>query len=206
MTMKFATKPLLALVAVAALVGCTTQDTDDNLAVEVEENSLTMEGVPGGITQRTATMTAVVIAIDYEQRIATLKDSMGTRKTISVGPEVTNFDNIEKGDQVNIEYIEEMVIFLKGLGLPNEDGTGVIAARAPEGSKPAAAVAGVVELTAVVEAIDVVNRTATLKFSDGETQVVPVREDIELKQEQVGREVVIRTTTALAVTVEAVDP
>lgn len=206
MIAKFAMNAALALAAMVALDGCATQEASDSLTVDVEEKSLTAEGVPGGMTQRTATMTAVVSAIDYKQRKVTLEDSEGGKKTISIGPKVINFDQIEKGDRVNVEYIEQTVIFLKDPEALNEDGAGVVGARATEGSKPAMAVAEVVEVTATVEAIDTVNRTATLRFSDGETQVVPVRDDIELKQEQVGKELVIITSTALAVTVETVDP
>ncbi|MNE95636.1 hypothetical protein D3C80_1937470 [compost metagenome] len=59
------------------------------------------------------------------------------------------------------------------------------------------------EITAVVKAIDTTQHTATLEFADGSRKVVRVRPDIELKPTYLNQEVVIRLTSALAISVEA---
>jgi hypothetical protein len=75
-------------------------------------------------------------------------------------------------------------------------------AGAPEGAKPGVLMADTVELTAKVKVIDTLNHTATLEFADGSRRVVRVRPDIELRNEYLNQEVVIRVTTAMAIRVE----
>ena len=52
--------------------------------------------------------------------------------------------------------------------------------------------------TAKVTAIDTKAHTATLLFEDGLSRVVPVREDVTLSADQVGKQVVIVETVAVA--------
>jgi len=187
------------------LGGCSAQSdgNSDSLEPDVDETVATVEGVPGGITRRTVTLVATVADIDYATRQVTLQDDKGNSTTVTVGPEVINFPQVKKGDRVKIAYLEEVVVYLKDKGAPaSVDGAMGVAGRAPEGSKPAGMVAGTAEVTAVVTAIDLENHTATLKFPDGSSQVFPVRSDVELSNDQVGREVVIQVTTALAMSVE----
>ena len=56
-------------------------------------------------------------------------------------------------------------------------------------------------VTATVTDIDTQNRHATLKFPDGTTHVVAVREDVDLSKRKVSK-VVIRVTQTLALSVE----
>ncbi|MNO00112.1 hypothetical protein D3C81_2199200 [compost metagenome] len=76
-------------------------------------------------------------------------------------------------------------------------------ATTPEGAKPGMLVADTVEVTAVVKVIDKANHTATLEFADGSRRTVRVRPDVELKDSYLNQEVVIRLTSALAISVEA---
>ncbi len=202
---KCRTGMIVMLASMTLGAGCVTQadKPEAPLAVATDEKVVTVEGVPGGITRRTAMLSAVVTAIDYKKRTVTLEGESGGLKRLDVGPEVVNFNQIKKGDHVNIRYLQEMVVYLKDIGAPNNDGAAAMAMRAKEGSKPAAVAGGTLEITAVVEAVDLDNHAATLKFPDGTSQVVPVREDVVLKKDQIGREVVIQRTTAVAVTVEA---
>ena len=73
---------------------------------------------------------------------------------------------------------------------------------APLGSKPGMLVADTIEVTAVVKGIDTTLRTATLKFADGTERTVKVRPDVDMKTEYLGREVVLRITSAFAISVE----
>lgn len=71
--------------------------------------------MPGGVTTRTARITATVTAIDYEKRSVTLQDGKGGHKTLAVGPEVINFNQVEKGDRVKLVYVEEMIVYLQAM-------------------------------------------------------------------------------------------
>ena len=57
-------------------------------------------------------------------------------------------------------------------------------------------------VTAKVTAIDLKQHKATLQFPDGTTKTVRVRKDVDLTKRQVGEEVVIRATEAVAIVVE----
>jgi hypothetical protein len=168
-----------------------------------EESSSYEKGVPGGVKQRVSTLTAKVDAIDYEKRTLTLTGPAGKKIDMTVPAEAVNFPQIQKGDNVNVEYVEQVVISVKKPdGMPLEDGATTEISTAPEGNKPAVMVAGSQVTTATVTAIDVGAHTATLQFADGSSRVVNVRPDVELKAEQIGREVVFETSQYLMLTVE----
>ncbi|MYM63997.1 hypothetical protein [Pseudomaricurvus sp. HS19] len=198
----------LQAVVCALLLGLLTacdakqeEKEDGSLTMNVSETSVRVEGVPGGSTTMTAKLSATVTAIDYEQRTVTLEDREGHQKTVSIGPEAVNFEQVEVGDHVEISYKQETVIYLNPIDAPTADGAAAVAIDAPEGSKPASSMTAVAEVTAVVTAVDLEKHTVTLQFPDGEVQTVPVRKDVELREDQVGREVVIQVSTAMAISV-----
>ncbi|WP_177339293.1 hypothetical protein, partial [Pseudomonas sp. NBRC 111135] len=63
--------------------------------------------------------------------------------------------------------------------------------------------ADTVEITAVVKSMDTTRRTATLQFADGSQHTVNVRPDVEMKPEYLGRQLVMRVTSAVAVSVQS---
>jgi hypothetical protein len=194
-----------SLLVMGSLVACSSQqDTEAPLAMEVDEEVMTVDGVPGGVTTQTADITATVSAIDYKKRSLTLEDGKGARRTFNIGPEVVNFKEIKKGDKVALEYTQGVVVYLREKGEPtgDDDNAAGVVMTAPEGSKPGAVAVGTTEITAEVTAVNLENHTATLKFPDGVSQEIPVRSDVELSKDQVGREVVMQITTAIAIDVE----
>ena len=172
------------------------------LDVKVNTTSVNVEGVPGGVTTLTAKLRATVSAIDYEQRTVTLEDEKGAKQTLTIGPEAINFNQVEVGDQVKIAYLQETIIYLNPIDAPPAAGAAAVTIKAPEGSKPDTMVKELAEVTAVVTAVDLEQHTATLQFPDGSLQTVPVRSDVELREDQVGREVIIQVTRAMAISVE----
>jgi len=205
--MKFGVTTALSVSAVMLAIslgcGCATQ-SETGLEANVDETTVAVKGVPGGVKTTTMTLVAQVVSIDYTKRVVTLKDEKGNRQSFMVGPEAVNFDQVRQGDQVRVAYQEEIVVYLK----PKEANTGASAggaaavAKAQPGEKPAGLVAGTVEVTAVVAAVDLEQHKVTLRYHDGSTEVVPVRPDVALRQDHVGREVVIQVTTAIALAVD----
>jgi hypothetical protein len=82
------------------------------------------------------------------------------------------------------------------------DGETAAVALAPLGEKPGVLMANTVEVTAKVEALDLEHRKATLRFPDGTSQTFSVRKDVDMTKGKIGDEVVIRTTEAMAISVE----
>jgi len=159
------------------------------------------EGVPGGAVVQTYELTARVTAIDKAGRKLTLLSPDGIKKTVKVGPEAVNFDQIAVGDRLKLTVAEELLVYVAGEGETPKDAGLQTVAIAPKGAKPGGIVAETTQVTATVVAIDAAHRRATLRFEDGSTRTVPVRPDVDLGERKVGDKVVIRITDALAITV-----
>ena len=183
-----------------AFAGCAT--TTPPPPAQVNTSTAVQEGVPGGVTVNTVEVTAKVTAIDTKKRKVTLLLSDGEKETVKVPPEAINFDQVSVGDVVKVILTEEVVVHLDEEGASIPDGYAAGVALAPKGAKPGGIVAEAVKVTATVTAIDQANRTATLRFEDGSTETVPVRDDIDLSQRKVGEKVVFLITEAVALSVE----
>ncbi len=160
------------------------------------------EGVPGGVLVDTFKTTATVTGIETANRKVTLVSPEGKKTTYTAGPEVINFDQIRVGDQLKVTVAEQLVVYLADKGAPPATGAADLVALAPKGAKPGGLMVSTTQITAKVKAIDLKKHKATLEFPDGATKTFPVRKDVDLTQRKVGEEVVIRTTDALAISVE----
>jgi hypothetical protein len=183
--------------AVLAFTSCSSTPTGEGAA-----GAAYQEGVPGGVVVETYKMTATVTGIDAANRKVTLVTPEGKKDTVTCGPEVINFDQIHVGDQLKVAVTEQLAVYMGQAGAPPSDGAAAVVALAPKGAKPGAVMANTVQVTAKVTAIDLKHHKATLQFPDGTTKTFPVRKDVDLTKRQVGEEVVIRTTEAVAISVE----
>jgi hypothetical protein len=160
------------------------------------------KGMPGGSVVETYKVTATVTAVDAATRKVTLVTPDGKQNTVTAGPDVVNFSQIQVGDQVKATVAEQLVVFVRKLGEPSNDGAAAAIALAPVGAKPGVLMANTVEVTAKVEALDLAHRKATLRFPDGTSKTLSVRKDVDMTKGKIGDDVVFRTTEALAITVE----
>ncbi len=192
------TLPLSLAIVLAA--GC--QTFDDELEVEKSHAEVVAEGVPGSAVTDTEELHATVAAINKSKRRFTLKDEQGNMRSFTAPPEMRNFEQLNVGDKVRAQAVTERVVYLREPGAPSADHIAGMAGTPPAGSKPGLLEAETLEVSALVKAIDTTKRTVTLQFPDGTLKTVKVRPDIELKNDYLGREVVIRLTSAIAVAVE----
>jgi hypothetical protein len=146
--------------------------------------------------------TATVTGIDAPTRHVTLVTPDGRKGNVKCGPNVVNFDQIRIGDQVKATVTEELAVYMAKDAPPSSDGSAALIALTPKGAKPGGVIASTVQITAKVTAIDLKKHKATLQFPDGSSKTFTVRQDIDLTQRQVGEEVVIRSTEAVAISVE----
>jgi hypothetical protein len=159
-------------------------------------------GVPGGTVVETYKTKATVTAVDTTDRKVTLRGQDGKPFTVTCGPEVVNFGQIQVGDNLKVTYAQQLVIFLSPNAAGASDGAAAEVVLTPVGAKPGGHVAHTVQLTATVTAIDLKHHKATMQFADGTVGVVAVRPDVDLTQRKVGETVVIRCTEALAIALE----
>ena len=170
--------------------------------IEPTTTAAYQQGVPGGVFVETYKNTATVTAIDAPNRKVTLVTRDGRMDTFKAGPEVVNFDQIRVGDQVKATVTEQLAVYMAKDNPPASAGDAALVALAPKGAKPGGMMAQTVQVTAKVTAIDLKHHKATLQFPDGTTKTFAVRQDVDLTQRQVGEEVVIRVTEAVAISVE----
>jgi hypothetical protein len=193
----------LVIVPAAVLVCASCSTTTPPPPAEGSSAAAYQEGVPGGARVDTFEITATVTAVDHAKRQATLLTSDRKKTQYKAGPDVINFDQVRVGDQVKATVTEELVVYVREKSEPrNNDGQAGLVALAPKGAKPGAVMAATVEVTARVTSVDLRNHKATLEFPDGSTKTVAVRPDVKLSAADVGREVVIQVTQAVAIRVE----
>jgi len=160
------------------------------------------EGKPGIVAGSTITFQATVESINYKARTVKLKGPQGKIVDVKVSDVVKNFDQINKGDLVNVEYYKSVALFVrKANEAPVAEEEGAVLT-APKGEKPAGVEAEVLSITATVEVIDYDKRIVVLKNAEGDLSAYNVPESVKrFKEIKAGDEVVLQITEALAIAV-----
>jgi hypothetical protein len=148
---------------------------------------------------------AKVVELDMASRTAVLRGPKGRIVSVAVPPEVKNFDQVRVGDDLVIRYMAAIAAKLE----PTANRSGIrervesaASAVAAPGDKPGMATGRMVEVLAVIEAIDRKARTATLRgVKRSVTVVVPA--GIDLAKIKVGDEVRAVFTEAAVLSVDA---
>lgn len=202
MTLQFRSARAIALttLSIAAVAGCTSDKAPPPPTATRTVDA--QPGVAGGTIVDTIRVSATVAAKDTVNRRITLLGSDGKKTTFKAGPEIVNFPQIKVGDRVNATLTQQLVVFVRPQGsAPGASGATAVAV-APKGAKPGIMMADTVEVNATLQSMDMVVRTATLRFDDGSTKMVKVRPDVDMTSYKPGDTVVIRMTEALGILVE----
>ena len=164
-------------------------------AVDAEKPSMFMS--------ETIVVTAEILAINHETREVTLRRTDGETMTLVAGEEARNLGQVSVGDIITAEYMESISIEVFA-GDGSEPGAGemVAAERSELGEMPAGAIVDSVVVLAIVEAIDLESNTFKLKFPSGEIKQYTAYDPENLKKSDVGDNVVITYTEAVALSVE----
>lgn len=147
---------------------------------------------------------AVVEAINHETRTVTLR-RIGRDEvvTMRVSDEVRNLAQVNRGDQVIIEYFEAVAIDLKkGGGLEPAVTTAMATTRAKPGERPAGAGGEQVTIVATIVGIDPDEPSVLLRGPKGRVVDVVVRHPERLEGVDIGDQVVVTYTEAIAITVK----
>ena len=146
---------------------------------------------------------AEVEAIDHETRVVTLRGPQGNSVTFTVTEEARNLGQVEAGDLVDVEYLQEMSIeVMANPGLQAGAGELAVAVRSAKGDLPGMAVMDTQVMTATVEEINLEANTFKLKGPEGNIEEFTARYPENLKLADVGDLVVISYTEAMAIAVE----
>ncbi len=169
----------------------------------VDAESKTVQ-IPGKVVTSTVRSMAIVEAVDKETRELKLIDAHGKRYTVVASDLVANFDQIEPRDRIVMEYLESVAVFAVPAGAPELGDTASVEV-APLGDKPGIKAAETFMVKATVESINVTDRIAVLRGENGQVRTVKIADDVPLDLIEVGDEVRMRITQALAVSVKKAD-
>jgi hypothetical protein len=159
-------------------------------------------GKPGGAVVDVITLQATVDAVDLQKRTVTLILSDGKKKTLTIGPEARNLDQVKKGDKLKVKLIEAVALFVRKASDPPDAAEAAEVAVAPKGEKPGLLVVKTTEITGDVQAIDYKKRTVTLKGPEGNLATLKVgKEAKRFNEVKKGDQVVLRVTEALLIDV-----
>jgi hypothetical protein len=163
----------------------------------------TITSSPGKVKATAASkVTATVTAVDPATRTITLKGPKGKVVELVAGEEVRNFDKIQVGDKVVVQYREALSLELrKTAGEPSASGAAAVA-RAKPGERPAGVVAREVQVTAEVVAVDPAKNIISLKGPRGNVVDLKVKNPDHFKVVKKGDLVDAVYADALAISVE----
>jgi len=193
---------LFATAAVLAAAPALFTNCAPSLTTEKSTTAEVKAGVPGGKVTQVTVLNATVTAVDPAKRKVTLVTRANEKFTVTAGPEVVNFPQIRVGDQLKVSYTEELVVRMAKPGEKIVEDASADVSLAAEGKKPGVGITTKGQIAATVTHIDTKSRKVTLQFSDGTTEKVKVRDDIDLTKRKVGEKVLIQTKEAFAVKME----
>ncbi|MBV6500268.1 MAG: hypothetical protein CJBNEKGG_02743 [Prosthecobacter sp.] len=186
---------LLAAFLVAFMVSLPAMEPEKRTEVRIDH------GEPGGLLVETYERVATVVDLDRERRIVTIVGQDGQKSIFKAGPEVRNFSQIQRGDRLKVELTRQYLSFVRPRDAPLPKGEDLQVSLAPQGSRPRLLVMSTSQFTGTIQSINLLRRTATVRFPDGRRQVFQVRPDVSMTRHRIGEQVVFRTTESVAVKV-----
>jgi hypothetical protein len=153
-------------------------------------------------------LTAQVTAVDKTRRLMTLRGPQGNVATIKVADGVQNFNQIQVGDKVRINYMERIDVTVAGKHQPLD----VIvvqssASRAPRGQMPAGSGAVTAKRSVQIVSVDKNSHTVTFREGDGTLDSYVVQNPANYAFAdglQPGTVVDVAETAAMAISVDRV--
>jgi len=166
-----------------------------------EKDSAAKGGKPGAVIVDVVKLTGTVKAVDLEKKTVSVEGSGGSTVLVNA-KNARNLDQVKVGDKVNLEFIEEMALFVRKADAPPSATEAQMVALAPKGKKPAGLMAETIELTGNVESIDAKKRTIEIKGPAGNVRSFKVDKAVKnFGQIKKGDQVVLRFTEAVALSV-----
>jgi len=169
-------------------------------AAQVKDGAIKGEK-PGGVVVDVVKWTGTVKAVDAQAKTVTVEGPGGKSATINA-KNARNLDQVKVGDKVNIQFTDELALFVRKSGAPPAATEAQVVQLAPKGEKPAGLMAKTIELTGSVQSIDSKNRTIDLKGPAGNVRTYKVDKAVKnFDQIKKGDQVVLRFTEAVALSV-----
>jgi hypothetical protein len=161
--------------------------------------------MPSQTTTQKMSASATVEKIDIKKRELSLKDEQGNQFMVEVPEDVTRFENIKKGDKVNVDYYESVALSLKKpeKGEKPSASEMTMSGRAA-GNLPGGMTGRRITATATVTKVDVANNKVSIKAPDGKMDTITVSDpglQSDLGKLKKGDRIQATYTEAMAITV-----
>ena len=195
-------KLLGSAIALAALVLTVSAFSQQPQTSSEQPKRGSWKGRSGG-TSEAVMVTATVQSVDVKARTVSLKGPEGKVVTIKVDPAIQNLEQLKVGDEVVAKYYEALAWEVKRAGQSTMK-PGITEAAAA-GREPGAGTAigeRKVRMVVTITAIDASAQTVTVKEPDGPTSVIKVKNPKNLEGVNVGDQVEVTFTQAMAVSLE----
>jgi hypothetical protein len=143
-----------------------------------------------------------VVKIDKKTRTITFKNREGESKFVA-GPEITNFDQIKKGDRVNVTYELAVAIELiktKSDGIRSKAETNTVT-KSKANEKPSETIANQTTIIADIVAVDRDKKLVSVKGPSGKVTTVTVKNPALLADVNVGEQVKVIYYDAMAASI-----
>jgi len=181
----------LAIAVALTLSACSSSSTPKQAAAPVTLSSeqVTLEG---SITR-----------VDRANRMVTIRGSEGAEVDLFVSDQVRNFDQLQVGDRVAMDYTQAVAAQIEPAG-SGQVGTSVEqgGSRAGAGARPGGSVSETVTVVAEVLAVDTAANTITLKGPRGNVVTLEVvRDDLRARLGSINAGDLLRVTFTEAVAV-----
>lgn len=155
----------------------------------------------------TRTLSGTVEAIDTSARRAVLKGEDGTMTVVVMGPQVKDFNNLKKGDEVTVKYSEALALAVakgdqRDLGEIRRWVEAEAVRQGPAGGKPSLSAMERTTLVANVFQIDRQAGTLTLRGTSGVPVQMRVQDKKSLQGIEKNDQVVVSYMEAAALSVE----
>jgi hypothetical protein len=132
-----------------------------------------------GTTSQSVMTTGIIQSIDKEKRTVVLKDPVGEQVKVQVPQDLTMFDQLKKGQKVDLDYTESLAVSV----LPAGGGTPGTQVRAHvEPTQAGGLVGREVTVTAQIVSVDARNKVVGLKLPSGQIQRITVQDPDIQKQ------------------------
>jgi hypothetical protein len=143
-----------------------------------------------------------VVKVDKKTRTITFKNKEGESKFVA-GPEITNFDQIKKGDRVNVTYELAVAIELiktKSDGIRSKVETNTVT-KSKVNEKPSETIANQTTIIADIVAVDRDKKLVSVKGPSGKVTTVTVKNPALLADVNVGEQVKVIYYDAMAASI-----
>ena len=160
------------------------------------------------LREELAEVTATVTAIDPAKRLVTLKSEDDREFAVLAGEDVRNFNQIEVGDEVNVQYYQALAAEVTKAEASANEETVVLGERAAAGQRPGGSVGTVSTAVVTIDSVDAATGTVSFTGPEGkQREVTAERQEgaAFISQLKPGDRVQLTYAEALAIAVAPAD-